>query len=162
MNIPNTIRILPNIYLVNKIDYNNSNDQIYQSDISLINLINKPDTMIITINNHCDKILNDIDNQNNIINIEIKQTNINFNYTNELIVGYLTKFSNIVIISENNLLGFIIVSVFMIINLDVKLHEILVLGNFYSININYPNINYIDQINFFISQLKMSRSKIIY
>ena len=153
MNIPNTIRILPNIYLMNKIDsFNSSNQNLSTQEVN--NLINDTSTIIITINNHCEKIINEIDNQNNVINLDIQQTDINFKYTNELIVNYLRSYANIIIISQNNLLGFIIMCVFMISNLDVSLYEILVLCKYYSININYPSINYIDQINKFIKQNK--------
>ena len=130
MNSNNIIKILSNIYLSNN----------YFIDLEFIK--NNSITTVIFINNK-----GNIDEQNelyNTINISIS-TNINFDITNNLIIETLKNSKNILIISDKNLIGFVIISGFIINNLNISFLKILLLDKIYNIQINktiYYNILY--------------------
>jgi hypothetical protein len=132
MNSNNTIKILSNIYLSDN----------YIIDLKFIknNLI----TTVIVINNYVEN-----QEENNEIYEQINMsisTNINFNYTNNLLINTLKKSNNILIISDKNLIGFVIISAFAIGNLDTSFFQILLLDKIYNIQINktiYYNILYL-------------------
>ena len=123
MNLYNSIKILSNIYL--------SDNNII--DIEFIK--NNSITTVIFIN------YNDFENTEehnefyDKINISIS-TNINFDITNDLIINTLKKTNSILIVSDKNLIAFIIVSAFMINNLDISFFQILLLDKIYNIKIN--------------------------
>jgi hypothetical protein len=131
MNSNNIIKILSNIYLSNN----------YFIDLEFIK--NNSITTVIFINN----TKGNIDEQNelyNTINISIS-TNINFDITNNLIIETLKNSKNILIISDKNLIGFVIISGFIINNLNISFLKILLLDKIYNIQINktiYYNILY--------------------
>lgn len=125
MNFNNTIKILTNIYLSNN----------YNIDLEFIK--NNSITAVIFINNYMESS----DEYNDIyekINISIS-TNINFDNTNDLIINLLKKLNNILVISDKNLIGFVIISAFMINNLDTSFFQILLLDKIHDIKINKTN-----------------------
>lgn len=126
MESNNIIKILSNIYL-----YNN-----YNIDVQYIK--NNSIKSVIIINN---TNIEDIDDNSDFEkkNISINETNIDFEKINNLIIGVLKKSRNILIVSDKNLYGFIIIGVFMINNLDVSLFQILLLGKYYNINLTENN-----------------------
>lgn len=123
MSSYNTIKILSNIYLSDN----------YIIDIEFIK--NNSITTVIFINYNN---FENIEEQNEFfdkINISISN-NINFDNTNDLIINTLKKSNNILIISDKNQIGFIIISAFMINNLDISFFQILLLDKIYNIKID--------------------------
>jgi hypothetical protein len=126
----NYIQVLANIYL--------SNNPKINKDLIQMKLI----TAVIFIN-YNDKS-DPIDGHINIINISISE-NIDFNITNDLIINTLKANNGILIISKDNLIGFAIISAFIINYLNLNYLEILALGKILKIDIsnsNYLNILY--------------------
>lgn len=113
MNLSNFIKILPNIYLTDNINIQNLPNSI--SDIITTDI--------------------NIEIPDNINQINIPTSNINLEQINNLLINILKKGSNILIISNQNIIGFVIISAFMIKHLSVSLFQILLLGKYYSINI---------------------------
>ena len=127
MNLSNTIKILPNIILSDDYNYNN---------ICLDEFEN-----IIIINNE----INEINETNkNITNITIQNNNINFDNTSKILIKNIKKSQNILIISKNNILGFVIVCGFMIGILHISIFQILILSKYY--NISLANTNYLKSL----------------
>lgn len=130
MELNNTINIFPNIYLTNNLNNVNVNFMKINS-ISNIIIINNHDEKINVINeiNELDEINNNCQQKNIILN----ETNMNFDYTNKILLDILQMTNNILIVSNSNILGFTIVCGFLIANLDVSFFQILVLDKFYNI-----------------------------
>ena len=133
MNSNNTIKILPNIYLSDN----------YTIDVEFIK--NYRITTVIFVNYNGFENTEKQNESYNKINISIT-TNINFDDINNFIINTLKKSCNILIISDKNLLGFIIISIFMICNLDVSFFQILLLDKIYNLQINKTNYNKLLQI----------------
>ena len=115
----NIIKILPNIFLNDNLTF--SKDYLLTNNIFNIIVINYSNATEIF-----DKI--------NVINIQIDDL-INFNYTNTILLNILKKSNNILVVSNDNLLGFFIVSAFMVNYLKLSIFKILVLSNYYKIDI---------------------------
>lgn len=126
MELYNIIKILPNIYLSN--NYNIDKEFINNNGIKTIILINSNDNNETDNNNDFDKI-----------NISITEINFDFDKINNLIIDCLKKSKNILIISEKNLIGFIIISSFMIEKLDISFFKILILDKYYNIHMTKTN-----------------------
>jgi hypothetical protein len=123
MNTNNTIKILLNIYLSD--NYNIDLEFIKNNSIKTVIFINYSG-------------FENIEEQNEFydkINISIS-TNVNFDNINELIIDTLKKSNNILIISDKNLIGFVVISAFMINYLDVSFFQVLLLDKIYNIQIN--------------------------
>ncbi len=131
MSYNNTIKILPNIFISNGFQLNN--DNIKNNNINNIIIINNYQNDIIDLNINGEEI--------KTTNITINNNFIDFNYTNNIILGTISKHKNIMIISEKNIFGFIILSGFMIGILKVSIFEIILLSKYYAIPI--INTNYI-------------------
>ena len=123
MNINNTIKILSNIYLSDS----------YNIDLEFIK--NNSIKTVIFINYSGFENIEEQDTFYDKINISIS-TNVNFDNINELIITSLKKSNNILIISDKNLIGFVVVSAFMINYLDVSFFQVLLLDKIYNIQIN--------------------------
>jgi len=106
------------------------------------------DENFITDNNIKEIILVELDTEQIVYDENLTNTNkitiisnpltINFNYTNDIIINTLTNsFGNILIVSKNNLLGFIVIMGFIMKYLNVSLLDCLILGmnkNIYGLN----------------------------
>lgn len=128
----NFIKILPNIYLCDTMNLNIG----YLQMNSITNII----TTDMNINMEIEEI------GIKQINIPISPTNINLEQINNLLISILKKSNNILIISNQNIIGFIIVSSFMIKYLSVSFFQILLLDKYYSINIKRSKYYQILQI----------------
>ena len=128
MDLNNIIKILPNIYLGNNCEIDT--EFIKNNLIKTIILINDANN-ISKFNDLCNLIN---------INFDTNSNYINFNYTNNLIFDQVTHMQNILIISNKNLLGFIIVSAFMINYLNVSFFKILILDKAYNIGLVNTNL----------------------
>lgn len=118
----NIIKILPNVYLSN--NYNIDSNFIENNFI----------THIIIINNIYEN--NNEQNENfNQINLSISELNIDFNLINNIIIDILKKSKNILIISEKNIVGFVMISAFLIYNLNISLLQILIMDKSYNIQV---------------------------
>lgn len=123
----NYIQVLSNIYLSDNPKINK--DLIQMKSITAVIFINYKDKS------------DSIDNNINLINISISE-NIDFNITNDLIINTLKKNNGILIISKDNLIGFAIISAFIINYLNLNYLEILAFGKILKIDIN--NSNYLN------------------
>ena len=118
----NIIKILPNIYLTN--NYNIDNNF----------LINNSITHIIVINNIYENNIEQSETYTQI-NLSVSELNIDFNVINIMLIDILKKAKNILIISEKNIVGFIIVGAFLISNLNLSFLQILIMDKYYDIQI---------------------------
>jgi predicted transcriptional regulator len=128
----NTIKILPNIFLSN--DYNIDSNFVENNSIKNIILINN-----INENNINENNINENNNEQsetyNQIYLTINEFNIDFNVNNNMIIDILKKSKNILIISDKNIIGFVIISSFLISTLNISLLQILIMDKFYNIQI---------------------------
>jgi hypothetical protein len=79
-----------------------------------------------------------------VTKININENQIDFDYTNYTLFEMIKTFKNILILSENNTLGFVIVSSFCMNFLNNTIIQIIIMSNFYEINLN--NTNYLEQL----------------
>lgn len=139
----NIITILDNIILSDMINVNES----------FINEYNIKEILIVELDidpivDH-EKILN-----TNKLTLLSNPLNINFDHSNNIILNFLSSMNgNILIISKNNLLGFIIVIGFMIRYLKISLLDCLILGISKNINGLDKSI-YIQHLNDYHMYLK--------
>ena len=118
----NIIKILPNIYLTN--NYNIDNNFLKNNSI----------THIIVINNIYENNIEQSETYTQI-NLSVSELNIDFNVINIMLIDILKKAKNILIISEKNIVGFIIVGAFLISNLNLSFLQILIMDKYYDIQI---------------------------
>lgn len=124
------IKILPNIYISNKLN-------TISSDIISDNNI----TTIINV----DIIENENENEIEIKKISLNGV-INFTNTNHILLEIIKKNNSCLIISNNNYIGFLIVCAFMITNLNISIIDSLYLSKKYNIDINNTNSKYIEDL----------------
>ena len=122
MESNNIIKILPNIFLTN--NYNIDNNFVEK------NLI----TNIIIINNYNENN-NEQSESYNQINISVNEFNMDLNVINNIIIDILRKSKNILLVSEKNIIGFVIVSAFLILNLNISFLQILIMDKYYGTKI---------------------------
>ena len=143
----NIIKIFNNIILTDNLNF--SENFFNENDIKEIIMIELDNDQII----YNDDFLN-----SNKIVISTNNPEINFDHTNAIIFNFLSNlFGNILIVSKNNTLGFVIVMGFLIKYLKVSLIDCLVLG----VSKNIVGLNqsiYIKHLNEYNLYLKNNKS----
>jgi hypothetical protein len=143
----NIIKIFNNIILTDNLNF--SENFFDENDIKEIIIIELDNEQII--------YNDDFFNSNKIV-ISTNNPEINFDHTNSIIFNFLSNlFGNILIVSKNNILGFVIVMGFLMKYLKVSLIDCLVLG----VSKNIVGLNqsiYIKHLNEYNLYLKNNKS----
>ena len=145
MDSYNIIKILSNIFISN--NYVIDNEFIKNNSINTVIFINYNGNNNENNNENNNRQLESYDKINILI-----PSNINFDETNELITNTLLKSNNILIISNKNLIGFVIICAFMINNLGITFFQILLLDKIYNVQIN--KTIYYKLLNLYYNQKK--------